>query len=249
MALTIRNDILRRGELWFGLQVAFIWAILAGLCAAGLVVGRWGESISAEDWWTGLALAGGLALLSAFVFVKAPRQLLRLSDSAFQVVTLGLRRCRRLRFPWMEVEGCLFTDHRMGISTGNHRIELYRQSFTKDDWERLRQEVRSRLDPSFDFKAPTDLERRGQRQRAWPLWRKLVDKLVLVGAAMTFVCPILVFAALGRSPDQLNSVLDGLALAASLTPVGIVVVLILRHSRSLGHERWHRRSSGSSAPH
>ena len=249
MALTIRNDILRRGDRWIGLQIAFIWAILAGLCAVGLVVGRWEESIRAQDWWTGLALAGGLAFLLAFVFVKAPRQLLRLSDSAYQVVTLGLRRCRRLRVPWMEVERCLLTDQRMGISTGNRRVELYRRSFTNDDWERLRKEVRSRLEPYFDFRAPTELERRGQRQRAWPLWRKLVDKLVLVGAALTFSCPILVFAALGRSPDQLNSVLDWLAVAASLTPVAIVAVLILRQSRSLGDERWHRRSYGSSAPH
>lgn len=249
MALTIRNDILRQGDRWLGLQLAIGWAILAGLCAVGLVVGRRGDSIRAEDWWTGLALAGGLALLLAFVFVRAPRQLLRLSDSAFQVVTVGLRRCRRLRFPWMEVERCLLIDHRTGISTGNHRIELYRQSFTKDDWERLRQETRIRLAPYFDFEVPTALQRRRQHQRAWPLWRKLVDKLVLVGAAMTFSCPILIFAALGRSPDQLNTVLDWLALAASFTPVAIVALLILCHSRSLGDERWRRRSFGSSAPH
>ncbi len=168
---------------------------------------------------------------------------------------LGISSChgwlapgRRLRFPWMEVERCLLTDHRTGISTGNRRVELYRQYFTKDDWERMRQEIRIRLAPYFDFEVPTALQRRRQHQRAWPLWRKLVDKLVLVGAAMTLSCPILVFAALGRLHDQLNSVVDWLALAASLAPAAVVAVLILRHSRSLGDERWHRRSYGSSAP-
>lgn len=233
MAVTIQNERLREGELRFALQLVLVWGILAGCCVAALLIGRWGEPIDAQDWWTLAALVGVVTLIPILGFVVVPRQLIRLTDSAIDLVNIRRgRRRRTIRIPWSDVEECVVGSRGAGIAAHGKRRWL--GNFAKEDWALLRAELEARLTPYFDFDAPTRCDLRRQRQRAWSIRRKILDKLAVVACGLG-ICgiPLLLLIAW--------FVWWPIAIAVCMLVMVASAVIAIRFGHPRKYDRWHER--------
>lgn len=241
MTVAIRNQNLHRGEFRLALDVAGAWAILTALCVGAILMGESERTIQSEEWWVALVLVGILAVLFGIVFAKAPRQLVRFSDSTLQVGSFRWRKHRRFRVRWFDIEDCLLGERCVGIAAYGQRIVLHRQWFAKKDWELLRAELAASLTPYFDFDAPTRYDLRRQRQRAWSVWRKLADKAQVVGIGLLIVvgpalCPIL------TCPDRAIPHRWLWTLGVGwMVLTGAVVGLVLHRASQLRYELWRDR--------
>ncbi len=241
MAITIRNDLLRTGELRFALQLALMWVVLAGFCVVVFLLVRWGESLDAHDWWSAAALGCLVGIIPISIYIGGPRQLLRLSESTIRSVTFRCGRDRRITTQWSDVEECLLGEQYVGIAAHGQRIVLHRRSFSKDDRELLRAELESGLAPYFDLDAPTRYDLRRQRQRAWSIWRKVLDKLAVVGAVVGLFGPLLLGFAVASYFGWTESVPGGVIVCVSVIPSSAVLGAVRRLGQRQHNERWHKR--------
>jgi len=243
MALTIRNKILSDGERRLALELAGLWTILTSLCAVAVVVGQVDEPAQERNWWVAGTIVCVFACICAVMlvigFLCTARQLVRISSSAVGVASFRRRRSCRIKVRWSEVQQCLLTKQRLGIATGGERIELYQQFFTKEDWELLRAELEAGLTPYFDLDSPTRYDLRRQRQRAWPIWRKVLDKLAVVGAVVGMFGPLLLGFAVASYFGWTESVPGGVIVCVSALPSIAVLVAISRSRQRQKYERWH----------
>lgn len=245
MALTVRNKIVSNGERRLALELAGVWVILTCLCAAAVVVGQVNEPAQERNWWVagtiGCVFACIFAVMLVIAFLCTARQIVRISSSAVGVATFRRRRSCRIKVRWSEVQQCLLTKQRLGIATGGERIELYQQFFTKSEWELLRAELESGLAPYFDFDAPTRYDLRRQRQRAWSIWRKVLDKIAAVGAVVGLLGPLLLGLAVASYFGWTESIPAVVIVGVSAIPSIVVLVAVLRYAKRQNYERWHER--------
>lgn len=238
MAITIRNDILRQGELRFVLEPALMWAGLGVFCVAVFLWVRWGESLDAHDWWgaaTLVCVAGVIPILS---YIGMPRQLLGLGESTIHAVTFRCRRPRRFSIRWSDIEECFLGERCVGIAACGQRIALHRRSFAKEDWGLLRAELEARLTPYFDLDAPTRYDLRRQRQRAWPIWRKALDKIAAVGTVVGLFGPLFLGWAVASYFGWTESIAGGVSVCVSAIPSIAVLVTISRYAQRQKYEQW-----------
>lgn len=245
MSLTIRNKVLRHGERRLALETAGVWAILTCLSAAAVVVGHVNEPAQAGSWWVAgtivCVFAGIFAVMFVLVFLFTSRQIVRINRSAVSLATFRWGRSCRVKARWPEVQQCLLTKRRLGIAAGGDRIELFQQFFAKEEWELLRAESEVRLAPYFDFDAPTRYDLRRQRQRAWSIWRKVLDKLAAVGAVVGIFGPPFLGVVVASSFGWKESIPAVVVVGLSAIPSIAVLIPVLRYGQRRNYERWHER--------
>ncbi|MEE9131401.1 MAG: hypothetical protein V3T84_15390 [Phycisphaerales bacterium] len=241
MAITIQNERLREGELRFVLELIVIWAFLGGLYVAVPLLGRWGEPPDAQDRWAVAIMVCLPCLIPLLVYIATPRQLLRLDESTVQSVISHWKRYRRFTTRWSDVEQCLLGEQFIGVTAPGQRIALHRRSFAKEDWGLLRAELDAHLTPYFDFDAPTRYDLQRQRQRAWSIWRKVLDKIALVGAVVGLFGPLLLPVAVTSYFGWTESIPVGVIVCVSTIPSIVVLVVVNRYAQRQEHERWHDR--------
>ena len=241
MAVTIQNERLRQGELRFALQLVVMGALLGGISfAVGLLV-RWGEPLDAEDWWPATAMACLACLIPLLLYIATPRQFLRLDESTVQSVISRWKRYRRFAARWSDVEQCLLGEQFVGITAHGQRIALHRQSFAKEDWEPLRADLEAHLTPYFDFNAPTRYDLRRQRQRAWSIWRKILDRLAAVGLGVGLLGAAFPGLIIGWLLGWPESIPVGIIMSVGAIPSFVLLIAVLRYGQRQKYERWHEQ--------
>lgn len=241
MAITIRNDILRQGELRFVLELALMWVGLGGFSVVVFFGVRWGESLDTHDWWAAATLVCVVGIIPLLSYIGMPRQLLGLGESTIHFVTFRCRRPRRFSIRWSDIKECFLGERCVGIAAYGQRIVLHRQWFAKEDWGLLRAELKARLAPYFDFDAPTRYEARLQRQRAWPIGRKVLDKLAAIGTGVGLFGPLFLGLVIERYVGWPESIPVGVIVCVISIPTIVVLVGVLRYAQRQKYEGWHDR--------
>ncbi|MEE8153728.1 MAG: hypothetical protein V3T53_02080 [Phycisphaerales bacterium] len=241
LAIKIRTDILRQGELRFVLELALMWVGMGVFCVAAFLWVRWGESLDAHDWWGAATLVCVVGIIPILAYIGMPRQLLGLGESTIRAVTYRCRRPRRFSVRWSDIEECFLRERCVGIAACCQRIALHRRSFAKEDWGLLRAELEAHLAPYFDFDAPTRYDLQRQRQRAWSIWRKVLDKIALLGAVVGIFGPLLLPVAVTSYFGWTESIPVGVIVCVSTIPSIVILIAVNRYAQRQEHERWHDR--------
>lgn len=241
MAVTIRNKRMRQGELRFALRLVAMGAILGGIIVAVFLLVRWDEPLDAQARWTVAIVASLPCLIPLLLYIATPRELLRMDESRVQSVICRWRGYRRFSTRWSEVQHCYLGDQFFGVAVHGQRIELRRQLFAKEDWELMRAELKAHLTPYFDFDAPTRYDLWRQRQLAWSIWRKVLDKIALVGVVVWMFGPFVLGLAVARYFGLAGPIAIGVIVCVSVMPNTVVWIATSRYAQRRRYERWHDR--------
>jgi len=188
------------------------------------------------DWIGAPATAMAFPLLIIVIALAMPQRTLRISSSAISFGSTFRLARRRVRF-----------DEINGVSPGFHRIRVSGRTicvpcraFPSRVRKELHQQLESHLARRFDLSQPTRFQQRLARTRQRWTWPWFVDRLALLGMALSFMAMGLSKCLCGTHPLLAFSILGVFG--------SIVLACVAVSAQRTERDNWHDMRIESSAP-